>query len=110
MPRLIIEDGDNRIVPRKFQFQWGKGYIIEEVFVKCILDTGRRKEMWEPTIQLLRYEDGSTTLRFCVYSGKKLRRMPPLMDRQILVELGKRIENTKLIRELLSNLNGVNNP
>jgi hypothetical protein len=105
MPGIMISDGEKRILPRKFAFHWGGGQIIEEVFVKCTLKSGGITESWEPTIQALQYDDKSIVLRFCVYNGKRLTRMPPLMDQQILRELAKRAEKAKLLRELLSTFN-----
>jgi hypothetical protein len=37
------------------------------------------RHSWEPAIQLLRFEDGSETLRFCVFHGKLFSRMPLLI-------------------------------
>jgi hypothetical protein len=65
-----------RTLPRPFTFEWGKGRVIEEASVKVQLNG----HGWEPTVQLLRYEDGSETLRFCVFHGKQFSRMPLLIS------------------------------
>lgn len=65
-----------RPVPRPFSFEWGKGEVIEEASVKVQFND----HSWEPTIQLLRFEDGSETLRFCVFHGKQFSRMPLLIS------------------------------
>ncbi len=48
---------------------------MEEASVKVQLES----HSWEPTVQLLRFEDGSETLRFCVFHGKQFSRMPLLI-------------------------------
>lgn len=49
-----------RKVPRPFEMHWGKGVIAEEAAFAS--------EYHEPAIQLLEYEDGSLTVRFCSYN------------------------------------------
>ncbi len=46
----------NRILPRPFKMPWGKGEITEEASYVG--------EWHEPVIQLMKYEDGSTAIRF----------------------------------------------
>jgi hypothetical protein len=65
-----------RPLPRPFSFEWGKGQVVEEASVKVQLGD----HSWEPTIQLLQFEDGSETLRFCVFHGKQFSRMPLLIS------------------------------
>lgn len=48
-----------RIVPRPFEMHWGKGLIVEEA--TCATPHH------EPAIQLLEYEDGSRSVRFCCF-------------------------------------------
>jgi len=72
--RKKILTATKRTLPRPFTFEWGKGQVIEEASVKVQLDG----HSWEPTVQLLRFEDGSVTLRFCVFHGKQFSRMPLL--------------------------------
>ncbi len=38
---------------------WGSGQVVEEISIQC--------PHWEPTAQLMEYEDGSRSLRFCYY-------------------------------------------
>ena len=52
--------GTSTQAPRPFSFPWGGGQIVEEVFVES--------EHHVPTIQLLEYEDGSLSVRFCSYT------------------------------------------
>jgi hypothetical protein len=60
-----------RKVPRPFEMHWGKGMITEEAAFSA--------EYHEPAIQLLEYEDGSLTLRFCSYNHEGRFQRSPLM-------------------------------
>ena len=70
-----IQPATKRPIPRPFSFEWGKGQVVEEASVKVQM----KDHGWEPTIQLLQFEDGSETLRFCVFHGKQFSRMPLLI-------------------------------
>lgn len=60
-----------RLIPRPFSFHWGGGQIVEEAtFVS---------EHHEPTIQLLEYEDGSLSIRFCSYGHRGQFMRSPMM-------------------------------
>ena len=62
-----------RKLPRPFSFPWGGGQIVEEVFVES--------EHHVPTIQLLEYEDGSLSVRFCSYTHSgRFQRNPVMMS------------------------------
>ena len=74
--RKKILPATKRALPRPFSFEWGKGHVIEEASVKVQLN----KHSWEPAVQLLRFDDGSETLRFCVFHGKQFSRMPLLIS------------------------------
>ena len=65
-----------RTIPRPFSFEWGKGQVIEEASIKVQMN----QHSWEPAVQLLRFDDGSETLRFCVFHGKQFSRMPLLIS------------------------------
>ena len=69
----------NRKLPRSFELPWGQGQVVEEVSVM--------RPHWEPTIQLLRYEDGEETLRFCYYHGARFGRGPMIVSGEDLKEL-----------------------
>ncbi len=83
--RKKILPATKRTVPRPFSFEWGKGQVVEEASVKVLMSD----HSWEPAIQLLRFEDGSETLRFCVFHGKRFSRMPLLTSPDELVALFK---------------------
>ena len=88
-----------RAVPRPFSFEWGKGLVIEEASVKVQMSG----HSWEPAIQLLRFEDGSETLRFCVFHGKQFSRMPLLASPDELAALFKEASRHPQIRDRLKN-------
>ena len=82
-----------RKVPRRFNLPWGSGEIIEEASIM--------RSHWEPVIQLLRFDDGSRALRFCVYSGKRFSRMPLIVGEDDVEELKEAILKKREIHELI---------
>ena len=71
---------------------------MEEASVKVWLNN----HSWEPTIQLLRFEDGSETIRFCVFHGKRFSRMPMIISRDELDALMKECRKHGRISALLN--------
>ena len=69
----------DRKLPRPFEFPWGRGEVVEEV---SVMSTHH-----EPTIQLLRYENGEESLRFCYYHGARFGRGPMMCSADDLREL-----------------------
>jgi hypothetical protein len=63
-----------RPVPRPFAFEWGKGEVVEEATFAG--------PYHEPSIQLLEYEDGSRSVRFCYYDHAGRFQRSPLMIRE----------------------------
>jgi len=86
----------HRKVPRPFDLHWGKGVIAEEASTVT--------PFHEPTIQLLAFEDGSKSLRFCVYHGSSFSRMPLIMAEEHLATLAKEVKKNPQIRKLLKKL------
>lgn len=87
----------DRKLPRPFEFHWGKGEVVEEVSVM--------RPQWEPTIQLLRYEDGEESLRFCYYHGARFGRGAMMASIDDLKELKAQARHTApRIFALLSDL------
>ena len=87
----------NRKLPRPFSFPWGGGQVVEEVSVM--------RPHWEPTIQLLRYEDGEESLRFCYYHGPRFGRGPMMVSVEDLKELKAQAQDSApRIFELLEEL------
>ena len=89
----------NRKLPRSFALPWGQGQVVEEVSVM--------RPHWEPTIQLLRYEDGEETLRFCYYHGARFGRGPMIVSGEDLKELKAQArDSAPRIFQLLEDLAG----
>ena len=87
-----------RQLPRPFSFHWGGGQIIEEATYAG--------EWSEPTIQLLEYEDGSLSIRFCSYNHRGMfQRNPMMMGQDELVGLRDSLKDcprlTKLVKQMV---------
>lgn len=95
---MKIGAATERRVPRSFRFPWGGGQVIEEASISCSIDG----HSWEPTIQLLRHEDGSEEVRLCVYRGKRLMRMPMIIDREQMEALARRVDKGGRLRIYLN--------
>jgi len=83
----------SRKLPRKFEFPFGKGNIIEEVSIKS--------EYHEPTIQLLEFDSGEKSIRFCFYHGSRFGRAPLLIDEKDLKLLKIAAQKSKQIKKML---------
>ena len=68
-----------RKLPRPFNLPWGRGQVVEEVSIP--------RPHWEPTIQLLEFEDGSQVLRFCYYHTGRFGRGPSIMSAEDIAGL-----------------------
>ena len=97
---IRIREATQRKIPRPFRFHWGRGYVVEEVSTRCSIDG----HSWEPTIQLLEYDDGTQQLRFCVYDGNRFNRMPLIMGSEEIGVLAKHVKRNKRIKNLLCKL------
>lgn len=86
----------DRKVPRPFELHWGEGVIAEEASVKT--------PFHEPTIQLLAFDDGSRSLRFCVYQDTSFARMPLIISDEHIAALGREVKRNPRIRALLKKL------
>ena len=87
-----------RALPRPFNMPWGGGQIVEEVSVV--------RPHWEPTIQLMQYDDGSRAIRFCYYHGPRFGRGPMIMDEEGMEELAQALEATPEIKAMLQRMMG----
>jgi hypothetical protein len=86
-----------RDVPRPFTMPWGKGEIIEEA--------AAIGEYHEPAIQLLRYEDGSLSVRFCHYDHRgRFQRSPLMISDDTIRGLRRSLAKTPRLRALLKRL------
>ncbi len=80
-------------LPRKFKFPFGRGKITEEVSIKC--------PHWEPTIQLLEFDNGEKVLRFCYYHGNRFGRSPMMVNEKDFNRLVKAARKSRKINEIL---------
>jgi hypothetical protein len=86
-----------RDVPRPFYKPWGKGEIIEEATAVG--------EYHEPAIQLLRYEDGSLSIRFSHYDHRgRFQRSPLMISSDTIAGLSRSLAATPRLRGLLGKL------
>ncbi len=85
-----------RKLPRPFAMPWGKGHITEEAQVV--------RDHWEPTIQLLEYEDGSSSLRFCFYSRCRFNRNPMMLAEGDLDDMAAELKKSPKMRAMLKKL------
>ena len=86
-----------RPIPRPFEMPWGKGEIVEEA--TC---TG---PYHEPTLQLLRYEDGSLSIRFCHYDHHgRFQRSPLMVNDALIPELRRSLARAPRLKRLLAKL------
>ena len=76
---------------------WGKGDIVEEITAVG--------QWHEPAIQLLRYEDGSESVRFCSYDHNgRFQRSPLIVDAPLLSQLGRSLASSPKLRAHLARL------
>ena len=87
-----------RKIPRPFSYDWGGGQIVEEASYVG--------QYHEPTIQLLEYDEGGLSVRFCVYNEGRFYRSPLLVGDDEIAGLRRSLEDTPRLRELLGKLTG----
>tara|TARA_B100001167_G_scaffold190066_1_gene155975 strand:- start:521 stop:787 length:267 start_codon:yes stop_codon:yes gene_type:complete len=85
-----------RKIPRPFKMPWGKGMVVEEAYVIS--------KYHEPTIQLLRFNNGDKVIRFCSYNKGKFSRAPLMVDEKDLRRLGKVTLKKKELWKIISKL------
>ena len=88
-----------RQTPRPFKFYFGQGQIVEEV--SC-------QSRWhQPTIQLLEWDDGDLSLRFCSYTHDgRFQRNPLVVSARDLETLAARADPGGRLKPLLEVLGG----
>ena len=84
---------------KRFSFQWGSGYVAEEVQVDG--------QYHRPTIQLLKYTDGDAagqeTLRFCSYSSRGgFQRSPLMVSPEDIGQLREALRQTPKLRSKIA--------
>ncbi len=88
-----------RQLPRPFSFHWGGGQIVEEATFAG--------EWAEPTIQLLEYEDGSLSIRFCSYNHRGMfQRNPMMMIQEDLSAMRQALTQCPRLMDLLRTMVG----
>jgi hypothetical protein len=86
-----------RTLPRPFSFPWGGGQIVEEASVET--------EHHVPTIQLLEYDDGSVSIRFCSYSHSgRFMRNPMMASPDDLKALARAMKQAPRLRKFVGAL------
>jgi hypothetical protein len=86
-----------RKLPRPFSMPWGNGMVVEEASFEA--------EWHEPTIQLLEYEDGSQSVRFCSYNhGGTFQRSPLMVGAAEIKGLRKALAGSPRLKKLLTEL------
>jgi hypothetical protein len=94
----MMKKSRKRPLPRPFKMPWGDGVILEEAAFK-----GR----WhEPTIQFMKYENGSSAIRFAHYRGGGFQRSPLIIDTKDLKKLKKSIDRSPELKRALKMLVG----
>ncbi len=85
-----------RKVPRPFKMPFGSGIIAEEASITS--------KYHEPTIQLLKFDNGDKVIRFCSYNKGRFSRSPLMIDEKDMRKLGNVIKKEKEIQKLISQL------
>jgi len=85
-----------RKIPRPFKMPFGSGKIVEEASITS--------KYHEPTIQLLKYDNGNKVIRFCSYNKGKFSRSPLMIDEKELRKLGNSIKKEKELSKFISRL------
>jgi hypothetical protein len=89
----------NRTTPRPFDLHWGRGMIAEEATFVA--------EHHEPSIQLLEFEDGSQSVRFCYYDhAGRFQRSPLIVGKDDMEGMRKALTHTPHLKELLREMTG----
>jgi hypothetical protein len=85
-----------RKIPRSFKMPFGSGMIVEEASIIS--------KYHEPTIQLLKFDNGDKVIRFCSYNKGTFSRSPLMIGEKDLRKLGNVIKKKKDISKLISRL------
>ncbi len=85
-----------RKIPRPFKMPFGSGKIVGEASITS--------KYHEPTIQLLKFDNGNKVIRFCSYNKGKFSRSPLMIDEKELRKLGNAIKKEKELSKFISRL------
>lgn len=88
-----------RTLPRPFSLHWGDGQIVEEATANG--------PHHNPAIQLLEFDDGSLSMRFCWYSHDgRFQRSPLIMGDDTIDAMRESLARTPRLAALLRRLLG----
>ena len=94
-----MADNPERPLPRPFEMHRGKGRIVEEA-----VSNG---EWHQPCIQLLEYDGGGTSVRFCSYNRTgRFQRSPLMVGEDDIIGLRDALDRTPRLRSMLQELVG----
>ena len=89
-----MERHAQRTVPRPFNLHWGGGQVAEEA--SC------SGEHHQPAIQLLEFDDGSLSVRFCYYDhAGRFQRSPLIVGQDEVAGLRQALARAPRLRSLL---------
>ena len=92
-----MSNRDSTGLPRPFAFSWGKGLVVEEA--------SHDGQYHQPRLQLLEYEDGSLSVRFCYYDRSgRFQRSPLMLGLDDISGLRESLEDAPRLRSLLQEL------
>ena len=88
-----------RTIPRPFSLHWGGGQIVEEAQAAS--------PYHQAAIQLLRFDDGSQSLRFCYYDRKgRFQRSPLIVSEDLIPALRASLRASPRLSRLLKRVVG----
>ena len=86
-----------RDLPRPVTMPWGKGRVVDEVSITT--------EYHEPTIQLIEWDDGGTSIRFCQYwLDGRFQRQPMMIGTDNITAMRAAIKKSPKLASLLKKL------
>jgi hypothetical protein len=86
-----------RPIPRPFTFHWGGGQIVEEAATE--------NQYTAPAIQLMEYDEGGYTVRFCYYTlDGRFQRSPMMLSKEGIASMRAALKKTPKLRAILKKL------
>ncbi|MEX0799811.1 MAG: hypothetical protein WD379_01170 [Dehalococcoidia bacterium] len=87
----------SRTLPRPFALHWGSGQIVEEARYAG--------EHHEPALQLLAFDDGSLSIRFCYYDhAGRFQRSPLIVSSDEMKGLKGALAGSPRLRALMKEM------
>ena len=89
-----MPDQTARKIPRPFSLHWGGGQIVEEASFDGLHH--------EPSVQLLEFDDGSLSVRFCYYNHSgRFQRSPLMLGGDEIAQMRDALSQAPRLRSLL---------